>query len=203
MIQPGDITHEAQCKKIIDATVAKFQRIDILVNNAAYQGKKLVSCCCDQNVLHVVIPKDESIEGMSHERVLYTFKTNIVAMFDLTRLALPHMPKGSSIINVASIQAYVTSVKLYVPNSRSLQVQTICWYSGLRIDQGGYRWFHQGYLIIFVHRFFSLRSREGLAEKLLEKGIRVNAVAPGPVWTPLVVSSYPPEGAAQHGASVR
>ena len=49
--------------------------------------------------------KDESIEGMNHDRVLYTFQTNIVSMFDLTRLSIPHMPKGSSIINVASVQA--------------------------------------------------------------------------------------------------
>jgi len=56
--------------------------------------------------------KEESIEGMSHDRVLYTFKTNIVAMFDLTRYTIPHMPKGSSIINVGSIQAYQPSAEI-------------------------------------------------------------------------------------------
>jgi len=87
---PGDITEEAQCKRIVDETVRVFKRIDILVNNAAFQGRRL----------------KESIEGMNHDRVLYTFKTNIVAMFDLTRYAIPYMPKGSSIINVGSVQAY-------------------------------------------------------------------------------------------------
>jgi NAD(P)-dependent dehydrogenase (short-subunit alcohol dehydrogenase family) len=56
--------------------------------------------------------KDESIEGMSHDRVLYTFRTNIIGMFDLTRYAIPYMPKGSSIINVGSVQAYQPSPEI-------------------------------------------------------------------------------------------
>jgi len=147
---PGDITEEAQCKKIINETVTRFQRIDILVNNAAYQGKRL----------------NESIEGMSHDRVLYTFQTNIIAMFDLTRFAIPYMPKGSSIINVGSIQAYQ-------PSAEILDYATT-----------------KAAIVGFT---------KGLAVKMLEKGIRVNCVAPGPVWTPLIVSSYPKEEINQFG----
>jgi len=151
LLIPGDISEEAQCKKIVDETVSKFNRIDILVNNAAYQDKKV----------------DESIEGMSHDRVLYTFKTNIVAMFDLTRYAIPHMPKGSSIINVGSIQAYQ-------PSPEILDYATT-----------------KAAIVAFT---------KGLAEKMLEKGIRVNCVAPGPVWTPLIVSSLPKDKSAVFGA---
>jgi len=149
---PGDISEEAQCKKIIDETVSKFNRIDILVNNAAYQGKKV----------------DESIEGMSHDRVLYTFKTNIISMFDLTRYAIPHMPKGSAIINTGSIQAYR-------PFPGILDYATT-----------------KAAIVAFT---------KGLAQKLLEKGIRVNCVAPGPVWTPLVISSFSAEDNARYATT--
>ncbi|UJR20353.1 hypothetical protein I4U23_023484 [Adineta vaga] len=147
----GDISEEDQCQKIINETITKFDRIDILVNNAAYQGKKL----------------NESVEGFSHERVLYTFKTNIVSMFDLTRFAVPHMPKGSSIINVASIQAYN-------PNAGILDYAT-----------------SKAAIVAFT---------KGLAEPMLEKGIRVNCVAPGPVWTPLVITSFDKEKSSQFAA---
>jgi len=149
---PGDITEETHCKKIIDRTVRRFKRIDILVNNAAYQGRRL----------------SESIEGMSHDRVLYTFQTNIVAMFDLTRYAIPYMPKGSSIINVASMQAYQ-------PSPEALD------YAATKAA-----------IVAFT---------KGLATKMLEKGIRVNCVAPGTVWTPLAVSSYSEEEITQYGAN--
>ncbi|CAF1018749.1 unnamed protein product [Adineta ricciae] len=151
IIIPGDIGDEDHCRKIINETVTKFERIDILVNNAAYQGKML----------------DDSIEGMSHERVLYTFKTNIVSMFDLTRFAVPHMPKGSSVINVASIQAYHPSA---------------------------------GILDYAATKAAIVAFTKGLAGHMLGKGIRVNCVAPGPVWTPLIVSSLPKEHIAQFAA---
>ncbi|CAF1100617.1 unnamed protein product [Adineta steineri] len=152
LLIPGDITDEAHCKKIIDQTIEKFERIDILVNNAAYQGKEL----------------ENSIEDMSHDRVLYTFQTNIISMFDLTRYAIPHMSKGSSIINVASIQAYS-------PSAGILDYATT-----------------KAAIVAFT---------KGLAEKMLEKGIRVNCVAPGPVWTPLIVTSYSKEKSSQFGAN--
>ncbi|CAF4720796.1 unnamed protein product [Rotaria sp. Silwood1] len=149
---PGDISEEAQCQRIINETVTRFKRIDILVNNAAYQGKQV----------------DDSVEGMTHDRVLYTFKTNIIAMFDLARYAIPYMPKGSSIINVGSVQAYD-------PSAEILDYATT-----------------KAAIVGFT---------KGLAAKMLEKGIRVNCVAPGPVWTPLIVSSFPKEKIAQFGAN--
>jgi len=140
ILVPGDISQEGQCKRIIDTAVEKFKRIDILVNNAAYQGKQV-----------------SDISELDHQRVEYTFRTNIISMFDLVRLAIPHMPKGSAIINTGSIQAYD-------PSAEILDYATT-----------------KAAIVGFT---------KGLADKLLEKGIRVNAVAPGPVWTPLVVASF-------------
>jgi len=151
LLIPGDISEEAQCKHIIDTVVGKFKRIDILVNNAAYQGKQV-----------------EDITELDHKRVEYTFKTNIISMFDLVRYAVPHMPKGSAIINVASIQAYD-------PSAEILDYATT-----------------KAAIVGFT---------KGLADKLLEKGIRVNAVAPGPVWTPLVVASFPKSKNATFGSN--
>ncbi|CAF3692837.1 unnamed protein product [Rotaria sordida] len=149
IVVPGDISQEEQCKKIIDITVSIFQRIDILVNNAAYQGKQL-----------------SDITELTHDRVEYTFKTNIIAMFDLVKYAVPHIPKGGAIINVGSIQAYD-------PSAEILDYATT-----------------KAAIVGFT---------KGLARKLLEKGIRVNCVAPGPVWTPLVVASFPKDKNAKFG----
>ncbi|CAF0734144.1 unnamed protein product [Rotaria sordida] len=151
ILVPGDISQEAQCKTLIDTAVAKFKRIDILVNNAAYQGKQV-----------------EDIAELDHQRVEYTFKTNIISMFDLVRYAVPHMPKGGAIINVGSIQAYD-------PSAEILDYATT-----------------KAAIVGFT---------KGLASKLLEKGIRVNCVAPGPVWTPLVVASFPKEKNSQFGST--
>jgi len=151
ILVPGDISEEAQCKKIIDTAVSKYKRIDILVNNAAYQGKQV-----------------KDITELDHRRVEYTFKTNIIAMFDLVRYAIPHIPKGGTIINVGSIQAYD-------PSAEILDYATT-----------------KAAIVGFT---------KGLADKLLENGIRVNCVAPGPVWTPLVVASFPKEKNAVFGES--
>ncbi|CAF0785837.1 unnamed protein product [Adineta steineri] len=151
IIIPGDISEETQCKYIVDTAVSKFKRIDILVNNAAYQGKQV-----------------EDIQELDHKRVEYTFKTNIIAMFDLVRLAVPHIPKGGCIINVGSIQAYD-------PSAEILDYATT-----------------KAAIVGFT---------KGLADKLLEKGIRVNCVAPGPVWTPLVIASFPKEKNAAFGSN--
>jgi NAD(P)-dependent dehydrogenase (short-subunit alcohol dehydrogenase family) len=91
----GDIAEEAHCKKLIDEAQGAFGRIDILVNNAAFQGKAV-----------------KSIEEISADRLEKTFRVNIMAMFHLVRYALPHMKEGSSIINVASIQAYKPSYQI-------------------------------------------------------------------------------------------
>jgi len=146
---PGDLTEESTCKKLVNEAMSKFGRIDILVNNAAYQGK------CT-----------ESITDLDHNRVVRTFLTNIVPMFDMCRLATPHMKPGSAIINVGSIQAYNPSAHI---------LDYAC---------------TKGAIVTFT---------KGLAQELIDKGIRVNCVAPGPVWTPLIVQSFPKEKSAQFG----
>lgn len=131
---PGDISSEAFCNKLVDETVSALGGIDILVNNA---GKQVYI---------------ESIEDLSTEQLKTTFETNIFSMFWLVKAALKHMPKGSSIINTASIQAYQPSEGLLDYASTKAAI------------------------VAFTH---------GLGKQLAPKGIRVNAVAPGPIWTPL------------------
>jgi NAD(P)-dependent dehydrogenase (short-subunit alcohol dehydrogenase family) len=140
VIVKGDITSEAHCQKIIDEAVKKFGKIDILVNNAAFQmaRKKLQD-----------IPSDEWT---------HTFAVNIHAMFYLSKAAEPHMKPGSSIINTTSVNAYHPSPDLlpYAATKAAIQNYTAN-LSQIFLEQG--------------------------------KGIRVNAVAPGPVWTPLIPST--------------
>lgn len=149
LLLPGDIQSDSLCKDIIQKTVAKFGKIDVLVNNAAFQGKAL-----------------DNFEDFDYERVLQTFKTNIISMFSLVRYALPHIKEGGSIINVGSIQAYNPS-------------DTILDYATTK-----------GAIVSFS---------KGLAQQLVKRGIRVNVVAPGPVWTPLIVQSFPPEHVKEFG----
>jgi NAD(P)-dependent dehydrogenase (short-subunit alcohol dehydrogenase family) len=144
-----DIANDAGCKALIERAAEALGRIDILVNNAAMQGESV-----------------ERFEQLSAERVQQTFATNIIAMFNLVRHALPHMKKGATIINVASIQASKPS-----PN--------ILDYAATK-----------GAIVTFT---------KGLAQELIQRGIRVNAVAPGPVWTPLVVQSFDAKKNAHFG----
>ncbi len=145
---PGDIVEESQCQKIVDTAVEEFGKIDVLVNNAAHQ--RTVS----------------GIEDISTELLDRTFKTNIYAMFWLVKAALPHMPKGGSIINVGSAQAYKPSPTL-LPYSAT-----------------------KGAIVTFT---------EGLAQDVVQYGVRANIVAPGPVWTPIIPASMPAEQASQFG----
>jgi NAD(P)-dependent dehydrogenase (short-subunit alcohol dehydrogenase family) len=136
---PGDIRDEAHCDAIVARAVADLGGVDILVNNAAYQ---------------MMVPG--GITEITTEQFDRVMKTNLYAMFWLSRAAVPHMPPGSSIINTASIQAYQSSSAL-------LDYAT---------TKGG--------IVAFT---------KALAEDLADKGIRVNAVAPGPIWTPLIPST--------------
>ena len=145
----GDIGDEAHCRQLVERAVGDLGRLDVLVNNAAYQMTH------DAVTEH---PSDE-IEGI--------FRTNILSMFWLVKAAVPHMQAGATIINTASIQAYQPSPNL-------LTYATT-----------------KGAIVAFT---------QGLAQELTEQGIRVNAVAPGPVWTPLVVMSMPEEQIDQFGA---
>ncbi|HZH77633.1 MAG TPA: SDR family oxidoreductase, partial [Archangium sp.] len=147
----GDLTDEAVCRRLIEDTVKRFGRIDVLVNNAAYQGKAV-----------------EKFEEITAERLERTFRTNVLAMFHLVRYALPHMKEGGSIINVASIQAYQPKPSI--------------------LDYASTK----GAIVTFT---------KGLAQELVERGIRVNCVAPGPVWTPLIPQSFDAEKVKNFGKS--
>jgi NAD(P)-dependent dehydrogenase (short-subunit alcohol dehydrogenase family) len=144
----GDIADPAHCRAIVERAVAEFGRIDILVNNAAFQRTY------------------QSLEEVPEEEWDYTFRTNIFAMFYLAKAAVPHMRPGSSIINTTSIQSDK-------PNPMLLAYAA---------TKGA------------VSNFTA-----GLAQMLGSKGIRVNAVAPGPIWTPLIPSTMPPEKVKSFG----
>jgi NAD(P)-dependent dehydrogenase (short-subunit alcohol dehydrogenase family) len=149
VLVPGDIAEAAHCRTIIDRAVSEFGRIDILVNNAAFQRTY------------------ENLEDIPDEEWSYTFRTNIEAMFHLAKAAVPHMRPGSSIINTTSIQSDKPSPMLLAYASTKGAVSNFT---------------------------------AGLAQMLGRKGIRVNAVAPGPIWTPLIPSTFSAEEVKQFGA---
>ncbi len=138
----GDLSKNESCKQLIEMAVKSLGHVDILVNNAAYQMAQ------------------ENIGEITTEQWEHTYATNIHAMFYLSKAAVPHMPPGSSIINV-------TSVNAYDPNPHLLDYAS---------TKGA------------IQNFSA-----NLAQSLLQegKGIRVNAVAPGPIWTPLIPSTMP------------
>jgi len=146
-----DLGSAPECARAVLEAHQALGPIHVLVNNAAYQGKAV-----------------ESFAQLDAERVLRTFQVNILAMFHLTRAALPHMKPGATVINVASIQAYQ-------PSAPILDYATT-----------------KGAIVAFT---------KGLAQELIQRGIRVNCVAPGPVWTPLIAQSFGPERIAEHGRS--
>ena len=145
---PGDITNESHCVDMVNRALSEFGRLDILVNNAAYQ------------MTH------EKVEEFSSEEWDHTFRTNIYAMFYLSKAALPHMKDGGSIINTASVQAYQ-------PTASLLAYATT-----------------KGAIVTFT---------KALASLAIEHGVRVNAVAPGPVWTPLIPSTMPDQKVQHFG----
>lgn len=138
---PCDLREEDQCRALVDRAVTDFGRIDVLVNNAAYQ-----------------MARPDGIEAISTEQFDRVMKTNLYGMFWLTKGALPHIPEGGSIINSTSVQAYKPSPPL--------------------LDYA----MTKGAIVTFTH---------ALAQQLAPRGIRVNAVAPGPVWTPLIPATMP------------
>jgi NAD(P)-dependent dehydrogenase (short-subunit alcohol dehydrogenase family) len=151
LLLAGDLSDAAFCQAAVERTVEEFGRLDILVNNAAYQNQQ------------------ESLEDLSDEQWDHTFKTNIYAYFRMARAALPHLPRGGAIINTGSITGLEGSKKLLD-------------YSATK---GA------------IHAF-----TKSLAQNLVDKGIRVNCVAPGPVWTPLNPSdNKTPEEVSKFGQS--
>ena len=139
---PGDLTDAGYCRDLVAQAVEQLDGLDILVNNAGMQQ-------------HV-----EAIEDLSDDQFDRTFKTNVYAMFWVTKAALPHLKPGSTIVNTSSIQAYQPSENLldYATTKASINA-------------------------------FS----KGLSQQLAPKGIRVNIVAPGPVWTPLQTAGGQPQ----------
>jgi NAD(P)-dependent dehydrogenase (short-subunit alcohol dehydrogenase family) len=144
----GDLAEREQCRTVVDRAVAEFGRIDVLVNNAAYQ------------MTH------ETVEEISDDEWQYTLDVNITAMFRMVQAALPHLGEGASIINTSSINSDM-------PRPTLLPYATT-----------------KGAIANFT---------AGLAQMLGERGIRVNSVAPGPIWTPLIPATMPPDHVAEFG----
>lgn len=144
----GDIRDEALCQQIVQRAIDEFGKLDILVNNAAYQ------------MTH------QSITEIPSEEFDRVYRTNVYAMFYLCKAAVPHLQPGSSIINTASVEAYKPD-------------PTLLHYASTKAA-----------IVNFT---------KGLAQELGEKGVRVNAVAPGPVWTPLIPATMPQQQVEQFG----
>ena len=145
----GDIGSQAFCREAVAQTIARFGRIDIVVNNAAEQHVR------------------DDVQDIAEAQLERTFRTNVFSYFFLTQAALPHLPEGASIINTTSITAYRGSHHL--------------------IDYAATR----GAIVAFTR---------SLSQSLVRKGIRVNAVAPGPIWTPLIPASFDADRVSEHGA---
>ena len=148
VLAAGDIRDERQCTALVDRAFAEFGKLDILVNNAAFQRTH------------------DSIEEFTTEEFDATFKTNVYAMFWLCRAALPRMKSGAAIINTASIQAFDPSANLlaYAPTKAAI-----------------------------------VNFTKALSQTAMKQGVRVNAVAPGPVWTPLIPSTMPEDKTREFG----
>jgi len=151
LLLAGDVTSAAFCTRAVERTVKAFGRLDVLVNNAAFQQ-------------HV-----EAIADLSDAQWERTFRTNIFGYFYMARAALAHLPDGGAIVNCGSITGLEGSKQLLDYAS----------------TKGA------------IHAF-----TKSLAQQLVERRIRVNCVAPGPVWTPLNVVDKEADKAAKHGADV-
>ncbi len=152
IVVAGDVRDPKFCKSLVAKTVRAFGKLDVLVNNAAFQE-------------HAA-----SIEDITEERLEETFRTNIFGYFHMAQAALPHLKQGSSIINTGSVTGLKGAPKLLDYSS----------------TKGA------------IHAF-----TKALAQNLIDKGIRVNAVAPGPVWTPLNPADSPAKKVAEFGADTQ
>jgi len=150
LVLEGDLTSAEFCQHVVDETVAQLGRLDILVSNAAHQNRK------------------ESIEDVTEEEFDRTFKTNVYAYFRLVKAALPHLPRGASIIVTGSETGFEGPEMLPDYSATKGAIHTLT---------------------------------KVLAKQLAERSIRVNCIAPGPVWTPLnpADEGNPPEKVAKFG----
>ncbi len=150
LLLPGDVTDRQFCDRAVQQTVKMFGKLDILVNNAAYQETR------------------DNLDDISDDDWERTFRTNIFAYFYMARAAVAHLPQGGAIINTGSITGLEGN-------------KTLIDYASTK---GA------------IHAF-----TKSLALNLADRQIRVNCVAPGPIWTPLQPVSKPAEKVAEHGAN--
>ena len=148
LLLPGDVTDPDWCKEAVSRTVKELGRLDVLVNNAAFQQQQ------------------DNFEDITLEQFDRTFKTNIYGYFYMVRAALPHLKPGSSVINVGSVAGHRGTGRL--------------------VDYAATKG--------AIHAF-----TKALAQNFTDRKIRVNCVAPGPVWTPFIPMSEPAKQVAEHG----
>ena len=153
LLLPGDIQDEQVARSLVTRTVEEFGRLDVLVNNAAFQWGRA---------------EPKGLAGIESARLHRTLTTNLEALFWITQEAAPHLSEGSSVINCTSIQSYDPSVPLmdYAATKSAINNVTV-----------------------------------NLAADLGPRGIRVNAVAPGPIWTPLNVATRVADDYVEFGAN--
>lgn len=149
LLVPGDVKDPKFCRDAVEKTVAAFGRLDVLVNNAAFQETR------------------QKLEDITDEQFDTTFRTNIYGYFYMARAAVAYLPKGGAIVNCGSITGLEGN-------------KTLIDYAATK---GA------------IHAF-----TKSLAQNLIDRGIRVNCVSPGPIWTPLQPVSKPADKVAEHGA---
>lgn len=151
MLIQKDLSNEKHCQQLIDRVVKEYGKIDILVNNAGTQTEQ------------------DHIEDITTKQLIETFETNFFSVFWLTKFAVPHMKKGSSVINTTSVTAFRGSDHL--------------------IDYAATK----GAILSFTRALANNFAKH-------KNGIRVNAVAPGPVWTPLIAASFDAKEVSEFGS---